>query len=130
VKTPREILLQQHRETQPKLDAIRHAVLAKETQSADTRMTLLEMLQSLRWHLVGMSTVWLLVLVLRADANRAPVLAAAVPKPPPPQVVIASMREHRRMLSEMADAHPVDAEPGELFLPRPHSEARREFLVA
>lgn len=130
MKTPREILLQQHRQAQPKLDAIRRAVLASETQPVGTRMSLRDILRSLRWHLAGMSAVWLFVLILRADTGRAPVLAAAVPQPPPPQVMIASLREHRRLLSEMTDAHPADGERFELLLPKPHSEVRREFQVA
>jgi hypothetical protein len=130
VKTPRDILLQQHRDAQPKLDAIRHAVLAKETQPAEKSTTLREFLRSLRWHLAGMSAVWLLVLILHADTGHAPLLAAATPTPPPPRVVLASMREHRRLLSEMADAHPPDGERRELFLPKPHSERREEALMA
>ncbi len=130
MKKPREILLQRHREAQPKLDAIRRAVVVKETGGTDAQLSLRDILHSLRWHLAGMSAVWLFVLILRADAGRAPVLAAAVPKPPPPQVMIASIREHRRLLSEMTDAHPADGERLELFVPKPHSESRREFQVA
>jgi len=130
VKTPREILLQRHRDAQPKLDAIRRAVVAKETEASNARPSWHDILRSLRWHLAGMSAIWLFVLILHTDTGRAPVLAAAVPKPPPPQVMIASMREHRRLLSEMADPHPADAERLELFNPKPHSESRREFQVA
>ena len=130
MKTPRDILLQRHSQAQPKLDAIRQAVLARETPSTDTRVSLREVVRSLRWHLAGMSAIWLLVLMLHADAGHAPMLAAAIPKPPPPQVMLASMREHRRLLSEMTDAHFADAEPREKFLPKPRSECRREFSIA
>jgi hypothetical protein len=130
VKTPRDILLQRHREAQPKLDAIRIAVLAKETKSGEAPQSLRNILRSLRWHLVAMSAIWLFVLILRADTSRAPILAAATPQPPPPQVMIASLREHRRLLSEMTDAHPAEGERLELFVPKPHSESRGEFQVA
>jgi len=130
MKTPRELLLKRHRDAQPKLDVIRRAVVANETQSATSRLSLSDLLRSLRWHLAGMSTVWLFVLILRADTGRSPVLAAAIPQPPPPQVMIASLREHRRLLSEMTDAHPADGERLELFVPKPHSESRHEFVVA
>jgi len=130
VKTPREILLNRHRDAEPKLDAIRRTVLASEVQPAETRLTLRDMLRSLRWHLVAMSAVWLFVLILRADTGRAPVLAAAVPKPPPPQVMIASIREHRRLLSEMTEVQPADADRRANPPPKPHSESRREFLIA
>lgn len=130
MNTPRDILLQRHRSTQPKLDAIRHSVLAEETPSTDAPLSPREMLRSLRWHLIGMSAVWLLILILRTDAGRAPVLAAAIPKPPSPQIMFASMREHRRLLSEMMDAHPSDSDRRELFLPQPHSEIHSGILVA
>jgi len=130
VKTPREILLHHHQHAQPKLDAIRRAVLATRTERGNESISLREMLRSLRWHLLGMSAVWFLVLILHSDAGRAPLLAATMPKPPPPQVMIASMREHRRLLSEMADAQPADRERRELFVPKPHSECRREFSIA
>ena len=130
MKTPRDLLLRRHRDAQPKLDAIRNAVLAREMPPADAHMTLRDILRSLRWHLAAMSAVWLFVLILRADAGRGPVLAAATPKPPPPAVMIASMREHRRLLSEMTDAHAAEAEPRELLMPKPRSEGRREFSIA
>jgi hypothetical protein len=130
VKTPREILLHHHRDAQPKLDTIRRAVLATKTERGNESISLREMLRSLRWHLLGMSAVWFVVLILHSDAGSAPLLAAATPKPPPPQVVIASMREHRRLLSEMADAQPIEGEQRELFVPKPHSECRREFSIA
>jgi len=130
VNTPRDILLQCHRNAQPKLDGIRRAVLTGEIRPADTRLSWQDMLRSLRWHLVAMSAIWLFVLILRADTSRAPILAAATPQPPPPQVMIASLREHRRLLSEMTDAHPAEGERLELFVPKPHSESRGEFQVA
>jgi hypothetical protein len=129
VKTPRDILLQHHRNAQPKLDAIRKTVIAKETQPAETHTSLREILRSLRWHLAGLSAAWLLVLILHADSDRTPMLATATPKPPAPQVMLASLREHRRLLSEMADAHTSDNEPRELFVPKPRSERRVEISI-
>jgi hypothetical protein len=130
VKTPRDILLRHHRSAQPKLDTIRHAVLAKETQPIDTRASLREALRSLRWHLAGMSAIWMLVLILHADTGHTPILAAATPKPPPPQVMLASIREHRRLLSEMTDTQPADSDRRELFFPKPRSERRTKTLLA
>jgi hypothetical protein len=130
VKTPREILLQHHRQVQPKLDAIRHAMLAEEPEPTNPRMSLREMLHTLRWHLAGISAVWLLVLVLHADTGPTPLLASVAPKPPPSQVMMASMREHRRLLSEMMDTPPTGGAPREPFLPKPRSESRPEFLIA
>jgi hypothetical protein len=129
VKTPREILLQHHHSAQSKLDAIRKTVISKETQSGEAHTSWREILQSLRWHLAGMSAVWLLVLILRADSSTAPQFAASLPAKIPPRVMLASLREHRRLLSEMTDAHPPDGERRELFLPKPRSERRAEILI-
>lgn len=130
MKTPGEILLQRHRRAEPKLDAIRHAVLAAKTQPGDESVSMREMLRSLRWHLAGMSVAWLLVLILHSDAGRTPLLTAAMLKPPPPQVMIASLREHRRLLFEMAGSHPVDGDQRQRFVPKPRSERRTEMLLA
>jgi hypothetical protein len=133
MKTPREILLQRHRDAQSKLDAIRRAAIAEtRSEPARTPIKLRDVLRSLRWHLVGMSAIWLLVLVLRADTGQAPQMMASIPstKIPPPQVMLASMREHRRVLVEMTDSHPPDGERHELLLPKPRSELRSEFSIA
>jgi len=133
MKTPREILLQRHRDAQSKLDAIRRAAIAEaHTEPARTTVTWRDILRSLRWHLAGMSAVWLLFLILRADTGPASQLAAAnaPAKIPSPQVMLASMREHRRVLAEMTDSHPPDGERHELILPKPRSERREEFSIA
>jgi hypothetical protein len=44
--------------------------------------------------------------------------------------MLASVREHRRVLAEMTDSHPPDGERRELILPKPHSELRREISMA
>jgi hypothetical protein len=133
MKTPREILLQRHRGVQSRLDAIRRAAIAEtRNEPARPQATLRDVLRSLRWHFVGMSAVWLLVLLLHADTGGAPQMMASIPsaKIPPPQVMLASMREHRRVLVEMTDSHPPDGERRELLLPKPRSELRREISIA
>jgi len=132
MKTPRDILFEKHRSAQPKLDAIRRAAVTGTNEPVRSRITLHDFLRSLRWHLVGMSAIWLLVLILHADTGQAPQMVAAIPSTriPSPQVMLASVREHRRVLAEMTDSHPGDGERRELFLPKPRSEWRREFSIA
>ena len=77
MKTPREILLEQHRTATPKLNAIRETAVAAlgdpcRTKAMNHRSSLYEFLFSLRWHLAGMSAVWLVVALLSLNASQPP----------------------------------------------------------
>ncbi len=132
MKSPRDILLRHHRGAQTKLDAIRRAALAQEVAPAQKPISLREIFHSLRWHLAGMSAIWLAVLILRADTGRAPQMMASIPsaKIPSPRVVMVSLWENRRLLFEMTDAHPPDAERRELTVPKPRSECHTTTSLA
>ena len=134
MKTPREVLLNRHRAAEPKLDAMRREVLAtaKKDEPGRPTISLREFLRSLRWHLAGLSAVWLFIMFLNLDAGRAPSMVAAIPraKIPSPQIILASLRENRRQISEMMETNLPVAKPSELFVPRPRSERREEELVA
>jgi hypothetical protein len=131
MKTPRDILLQHHRSAQPELDAIRRAALSG-SEPTRPRATLRDVLRSFRWHLVGMSAVWLFVLLLHANSNRLPQMMASIPsaKIPPPHAIMVSLRENRRRLSEMMEAHPADSARHELYLLKPRTEWRGTTLTA
>lgn len=95
MKTPREILLQRHREATPKLDAIRESLVSKLNNEetigagfpADLGAWLLggstklwrELFWSCRRTWAGLATVWLGLLVFNAlqTGPAAPVLAQA-----------------------------------------------------
>ncbi len=134
MKTPQELLLKRHRETQSKLDAIRREVLAPVEQKQRERspISLRDMFRSLRWHLAGMSAVWVFVLLLHVDTSRTPQMNASLSnaKIPSPQVILVSLRDHRRQLSEMIEARPAENAPHDLFLPKPRSDRRGETLTA
>jgi hypothetical protein len=132
MKTTRDILLEKHRSAQPKLDTIRRTTLANTNEPSHAPVTLRDIFRSFRWHLVGMGAIWLLVLLLHANTNLAPQMVASVPseKIPSPHVMMVSLRENRRRLSEMIDAHPADGVHRELFLPKPRSEWRAATLTA
>jgi hypothetical protein len=87
---------------------------------------------SLRWHLAGLSAVWVFVLFLNLDTGRSPQMMAniAPAKIPSPQIIVVSLRENRRQLAEMIDSRPPEKEPRELALPKPRSELRGETLIA
>lgn len=132
MKTPRELLLERHREAQTRLDAIRRQVLAPmgKNQRESSSMTLRDVLRSLRWHLAGMSAIWIFVLLLHVDSSRAPqtngLLSRA--KIPSPQVIMVSLRNNRRQLFEMIEARPLENGPHELFVPKPRSDRRGDTI--
>lgn len=109
MKTPKEILLQRHQGIELKLNAARHRAL-----EALARPRWREFVWSLRWHLAGMSAVWLVVLVLNTDSNSSAVVAAN--DAPPARALMASLLQNRRELMEMmgtaSPAEPPKLQPG------------------
>ncbi len=149
MKTPREVLFERHQSAQPKLDAVRQETLtALGESSAEVRPResvsepcapkwipalhpperpgLRELLLSFRWHLVGMSAVWLLVVLLNLDQS--PTLAQNIVKEniPSPQRLLASLRENRRQLLELIEAPVIEPAP----VPPRRSELRAVSLKA
>jgi hypothetical protein len=126
MKTPREILFTHHRSATPKLDAIRHEVVAHlpAAEGADESVnpateTMVEglkpirgkftpgwrrLLPVLRWHLAGMSAAWLLVLLLDLDNRSEPAPRISKQDAVTPQQLMITYQENRRQLSELFDA--------------------------
>ena len=141
MKTPREILIKRHQAIEPKLDAIRETAVAslndRRTANSpavtDRRYNWREFLFSLRWHLAGMSAVWLVVALLSLNAGHSASLASSVPaqKIPSAQIIMASLRENRRQLLElMQPAEARGEQPQKSILPRPRSQRPCEILTA
>ena len=149
MKTPREVLFERHQSAEPKLDAIRQAALAALGQRrAEVRVResvsepcaprwtaalrpadrpgVRELLLSFRWHLAGMSAVWLLVVLLNRDHS--PALAQNIVKEniPSPQRLLASLRENRRQLLELIEAPVIEPAP----VPPRRSELQAASLMA
>ena len=140
MKTPRDILLQRHQSTLPKLDKIRESVVTAlsdhhagiSTARADRRHSLREFILSLRWHLAGMGAAWLLILLLNLNLGPSTTMASTAPstKIPPPQIILASLRENRRELLQLIQpAELQNAQPPKLFPIQPRSERRDEILL-
>ena len=143
MKTPREILFQRHQAAEPKLDAIRETTLATvgdhglvkamdSAEATDFRGSLYEFLFSLRWHLAGMSAVWLVVASLSLNVGHSPDLVASIPtaKNPSAQIIMVSLRENRRELLQMIQSPDLhDAGPQRLIPPQPRSQRRYENLT-
>ena len=134
MKTPRELLLEHHRPAVSKLDALRRETLASVEKTAPERSPIAwrDVWRSLRWHLAGLSAVWVFVLFLNLDTSRSPQMTATIApaKIPSPQIIMMSLRENRRQLFEMIGARPEESEPRELVLPRPRSDLRGKTLIA
>ena len=129
MKTPREVLLQRHQSVTPRLDAIRRNVVAGVTTPPDRKAErsiavsfLREFLFPLRWHLAGMSALWLLAALLSIDRAYTPMQTAKANSSP--QVVAAALSENRRQLAEMINSPADDAAtstPVPSFIPRRRS---------
>lgn len=134
MKTPREILLERHRATSPKLDAIRRNALAAthQPEPASPSFSLRHFLWSIRWHLAGMSAVWFVIALISLDSGQGSQMVATIPtaKIPPPEVILASLRENHRQLSQMIENQPADADRQKTSAPKPHSERRSLTLLA
>jgi hypothetical protein len=149
MKTPRDILFQKHQAAEPKLDAIRktvagmiklregrHVAVPKIRDAGTASPPIFswrEFWFSLRWHLAGMSAVWLVVVFLNLNVGHSVSLASALPreKIPSAQMILASLRENRRELLEMIQpSGSRDARPSKLFPLQPRSERPDEILTA
>jgi hypothetical protein len=120
MKTPREILLDRHRNAETKLDAIRREVVAEFVQTEPTvespRPTpafSFSMLRAKVWHELvlpcrhvwaGLAAVWMLILGLHLAAGvdqTSGVTANQVSKPGPE--LVAAVRERRELMAQLLD---------------------------
>ena len=110
MKTPREILLQQHETAAPKLDAIRAGVVAGLGRpAARETISWRDLVRSLRWHLAALSAAWVVAGILNMDPSPSQVAKIPRDKISSPQQLWASLRENRRLLLEYSDAPVVEA---------------------
>ncbi len=104
MKTPRQILLEQHQSVESKLDAVRQKALANlapiQTEKA---LTFRQVFQSFRWHLAGMSAAWLLVALLNIDHSHTFTASINTRNIPSPQRLMAAIRENRRQLLKILE---------------------------
>lgn len=103
MKTPGEILLQRHQNMEAKLNAVRHRALA-----AAIRPGWLEVGVSIRWHLAGLGAVWLLVLILNADAASDSTMTLARANIPSPRVILNALLENRKELMQLTESAPAE----------------------
>jgi hypothetical protein len=152
MKTPREILLARHQGTEPKLDRIRHAVVAeihnKETKTqsesedfafwclcssqALCRQLWLELIWPCRRTWAGLAAVWMALVVFNLTQTEPTRPAVAKSNTSPAELQMA-FAEQQRLLAELigpppqpAPAEPPRRKPAE----QPRSERQLELLCA
>jgi len=89
-------------------------------------------LYSLRWHLAGMSAVWLVVALLNVEPSPASanIMSRQKDSPSPRQLLMA-LRENRRQLLELIEPPATEpAPPPRAPLPPPRSELRSATVMA
>lgn len=107
MKTPKELLLQRYEAVESKLDAARRNALATLPQP---RAGLREFLFTMRWHLAGLSAVWLAVFCLHLDFNSPSAVTVAQGNVPPARNVLASLIKNRRELIELTETNALPPE--------------------
>ena len=145
MKTPREILLERHRQTSAKLDRIRANALAT-AFAAETRATrrdgqvetrLLMHLVTKAWQELicpcrlvwtGMAALWIVILAINlslSDRQAIPQSARSAPTP----AMLQALEERRRLLVELIppSVAPQTASPPKT--PRPRSERRAQIQM-
>jgi hypothetical protein len=146
MKTSREILLERHRATTSKLDAIRRAVVTEElnNQGAKAQSVLAFFVSSclrcsnLFWQELilpscrmwaGLAVTWILIFVFNLS-QRDPAELVARKSPAPAPEMILTFRQQERLLSELTGPNePQAVSPSKPFLPEPRSEGRIEILM-
>jgi hypothetical protein len=150
MKTPREILLERHQATAPKLDVIRREIVDAEFKRVGqaSRLSPSEMMKrsetgatpvlQLLWRELilpsrriwaGLAAVWILIFVFNFS-QRDPAERMARKSPPPSPEMILTFRQQERLLAELIGPNePQAVAPPKPFLPQPRSEGRIEILM-
>jgi hypothetical protein len=145
MKTPREVLLQRHQSIERRLDDVREHVIAtvvegkgragQDSQRARRSSPLREFLLPWRWHLAGMTAVWIVVAVLNIDrpSSASTTQQAAAP----PRQLLTELRENRRQILELVESSITQPDAGGAaslpapppFVPRRRSELQPACIV-
>ena len=146
MKTPRELLLERHQATMPKLDAIRREVVEvaadvnrrKQTVRDLTfaaalanaiRLSFLELVWPCRRTWAALAAVWIALFIFNVSQRDKAELAARKLPPPSPEAIMA-WRQQERLLAELIGSPGTgDAEQRKIFLPKPRTENMEAVAV-
>jgi hypothetical protein len=121
MKTPKEILQERHQRMEHKLNAVRRKALAS-MERPNLLETYRQFAISMRWHIAGLSAVWMVILLLNFNESTPSAGAGKVGKAPPARIILVSLLKNRRELRELTEM-PAAIEP-----PSPPSTTRRSDL--
>ena len=139
MKTPRELLLNRHRDKVPKLDALREQVFANELSrmqadampgaSLAIRVVLAfwnELILPARHTWAGLAAAWIVILAINtADSDGFPTAHARVASSP--AEIAAAIREQQRLMAELAGVPEMRTpERPQPAMPKPRSSRRTE----
>lgn len=137
MKTPREILLEQHQTAAPELDALRKKIIQSQFRRRNFGSIVLEcpslLWRELVWPCRGiwasLAMAWLLIFVANATMSDAPhpVMAKAAPS----REIIMAWQQQQRWLTEFIGPDDTStALPTRPFSPRPSSQRSfKQFLT-
>jgi len=139
MKTPREILLEQHQTVVPKLDGIRRKVLNRELRARRSPHPWLSRWLAVPWrelvwpyrHIwASLAMVWIVILAVNLSLrDHAPAIASKSGEPSP-ELILAFWRQEL-LLTELIEPRPSRAVAARKpALPQPRSQRRTEFLAA
>lgn len=129
MKTPREILINRHRATQPKLDQIRHKVVAESCERKVSWSTRIagwweEILHLPRPALALLGVAWMAIVALHFSTSETPqgtvTMAKETSKPTPE--TLQALREQQKLFAEIVGSSVVPDADVRRFMPRPRSE--------
>ena len=126
MKTPKEILLQRHSSIESKLNAVRQKAVASLDRPGIVQSWRIFVF-SLRWHLAGISAVWMAVLFLNLENAPGSAGVLAQDRIPSARVLAAALLKNRRELIELTEGQPA-IEPAALPRRRSQIPSRVEIV--
>ena len=137
MKTPREVLLSQHRKVEPKLDEMWSSVAAvcdrrgpREVGAHRAPLQLLwrELIWQCRRVWAGLACAWALIIVLHV-ASSEPATLVASKSAPRSREEMQALAEQRRMLAQLIEPTAEPSEKHKSELPGPRSEQVSQTLM-
>lgn len=132
MKKPSEVLFEHHASAKPKLDAIRHGVIAElPTQRRSWVSEFVgQFFLPLRWHFAGMTAVWAVAALLSVDRPDVPQATVVANSSASPRPLLITLLENRKQLIEMTDPLPGESAPvPAVFVPRRRSDLQPTQVV-